>query len=64
MTRMTSTTTMIGHLEGLLGTKDVSEREASFIQTMVRRRDAGEVTALSDKQVEWLNDLHSKHFVG
>lgn len=62
MPRMVSTTTMIAALEGLLGTRSVTAREASFIESLVRARDAGQVTALSEKQVEWLNDLYNLHF--
>lgn len=62
MTRMVSTTTMIAAVEGLLGTSDLQVREASFVETLVHMRDEGRVTALSERQVEWLNDLWRKHF--
>jgi hypothetical protein len=57
-----STTTMIKRLEGLLGTKDLSDREAEFVEGLISTMDAGQVTQLSEKQVSWLSDLHRKHF--
>jgi hypothetical protein len=30
--------------------------------SLQRRLDAGEVTRLTDKQIERLDELHSKHF--
>lgn len=57
-----STTTMIGRLEGMLGTSDLTARQAQFVESLVRIRDSGNVTALTEKQVEWLNDLFNRHF--
>jgi hypothetical protein len=62
MAEIISTGIMIKKLEGLLGTKDLSDREQEFVESMVRLRDSGEVTRLSDRQVSWLSDLHRKHF--
>lgn len=59
---MVDTGTMVTRLEGLLGTKDLSDREAEFVENMVRIKDSGQVTRLTERQVEWLNDLHRKHF--
>ncbi len=33
-----------------------------FVEKLVRIRDAGAVTRLSEKQLGWLTDLHRKHF--
>lgn len=62
MAASVSTTTMIKRLSGLLGTDDLNAWETGFVETLVKRVEAGEVTRLSDSQVERLDDLHSKHF--
>ena len=59
---MTSTTTMIRRLEGMLGTKDLSEWEQGFVETLAAKLEAGEVTKLTERQVEILERLHGKHF--
>jgi len=62
MPQMTSTTTMIRRLEGMLGTKDLSDWEQGFVETLVARLEAGQVTQLTERQVEILERLHGKHF--
>lgn len=62
MPEMISTATMINRLEGMLGTKDLSEWEETFVQSMVRARGTGSVTRLSERQIETLERLHNKHF--
>ena len=62
MSIMTSTTTMIRRLEGMLGTKDLSDWEQGFVETLVARLEAGQVTQLTERQVETLERLHGKHF--
>lgn len=57
-----STTDMIKKLSGLLGTKELTDWESSFVTSIERRMNAGEVTMLTDKQIERLDELHSKHF--
>lgn len=57
-----STAVMITQLEGLLGTKDLTDSEAEFVEKLVRIRDAGQVTQLSERQVEYLSDLNRRHF--
>lgn len=59
---MLSTTAMIRKLEGLLDTKDLSDWEQGFVRGLVARLDAGQITLLSTKQVERLEELHDKHF--
>ncbi|MBL0142618.1 MAG: hypothetical protein IPP91_11095 [Betaproteobacteria bacterium] len=53
---------MIEKLSGLLHTRDLTIREADFVSRMVAIRDQGSVSQLSDKQLDWLVDLHNKHF--
>jgi hypothetical protein len=57
-----STTTMIERLVGLLGTNDLTDWEQGFVRQLDTIRSAGRVTSLSDKQVDRLDELHSKHF--
>lgn len=59
---MKSTTQMIRRLEGMLGTKDLSDWESGFVESLVAKLDAGEVTSLTERQVETLDRLHGKHF--
>jgi len=55
----------IKSLAGLLGTKDLTEWEDGFIESIVRQTDEGEhTTSLTPKQVEVLDRLHGKHFAG
>jgi len=60
--QLSSTTTMIRRLEGMLGTKDLSDWEQGFVETLVAKLEAGEVTRLTERQVETLERLHGKHF--
>ena len=62
MSAMTSTTTMIRRLEGMLGTRDLSDWEQGFVETLVAKLEAGQVTQLTERQVETLERLHGKHF--
>ncbi len=59
---MISTTTMIRRLEGMLGTKDLSDWEQGFVETLVAKLEAGRVTQLTERQVETLERLHGRHF--
>ena len=59
---MVSTTKMIQRLEGLMGTKDLTEWEQGFVRSLASRMHAGEVTKLTGDQVEKLDELHRKHF--
>ncbi len=62
MTQMTSTTTMIRRLSGMLDTRDLSEWEQQFVRSLVEKLDAGKVTSLTERQVETLERLHGRHF--
>ena len=62
MAQMTSTTTMIRRLSGLLDTRDLSEWEQQFVRSLVEKLDAGKVTSLTERQVEALERLHGRHF--
>lgn len=55
----------IQSLAGLLGTRDISEWEDGFIESVIRQTNEGEhTTSLTDRQVEVLDRLHAKHFAG
>jgi hypothetical protein len=53
---------MVERLIGLLGTKDVSDWEQDFIKSLQRRLADNSLTALTERQVDALDRLHSKHF--
>jgi hypothetical protein len=59
-----STNTMIARLEGCLGTGDLTDWEEQFVQSLVDRKEAGQVLKLTERQVETLDRLHAKHFAG
>ena len=59
---MLSTSQMIDRLAGMVGTKDLSDWETKFVQSLIDRKKAGRVTSLSEKQLDVLVRLHSKHF--
>ena len=60
--RMTSTSTMIARLEGCLDTGDLSPWEESFVRRLLETKNAGQVTALTDKQLDTLQGLFDRHF--
>lgn len=62
MPRHISTTEMIKRLTGMLGTHDLSEWESNFVMSLEHRLNAGEVTKLTERQVETLDRIHAKHF--
>ena len=59
---MPSTTQMIRKLEGMIGSKDLSDWESGFVESLVAKLDAGKVTSLTERQLEVLERLHGKHF--
>lgn len=64
--RTVSTNAMIKSLDGMLGTKDLSQWESNFVSSIVDRtyrgQDAQAIGNLTDKQVERLTDIYRKHF--
>lgn len=62
MSRMVSTQTKVTQLEGLLGRRDLNAREVSFVMHLVLLRGRGRLGDLSEKQLEWLEDLWGRHF--
>lgn len=62
---MKSVNQKIKSLAGLIGTKDVTQWEDGFIESIVQQTNDGEyTTSLTPRQVETLDKLHAKHFAG
>ena len=59
---MLSTSQMIDRLAGMVGTNDLSDWETRFVQSLIDRKNAGQVTSLTERQLEVLERLHGKHF--
>lgn len=60
---MKSLNQMIAQIEGLSGTKDVTEWESEFIDSVVKRTDSGKIAgSLSDKQIAIIERIYGKHF--
>jgi len=60
---MTSIGNMIKRISGLSGTKDVTDWESDFIDSVVMKTNDGTQTiGLSEKQVEIVLRIHNKHF--
>lgn len=50
-------------IEGLLGTKDISEWQEDFIQSVVDRTQSGKFTSmLSTKQIDVIEQIYNRHF--
>lgn len=53
----------IKQLDGLIGTKDVTDWESEFLQSVVDRSNCGnDTTRLTHKQVEVAERIYAKHF--
>ena len=54
----------IDQCEGLIGTKDINDSTAAFLTKVVNVTKArnGDTTWLSSGQVEWIEDIHDRHF--
>lgn len=62
---MTSLNTQVKRISGLLDTKDLSDWESDFVQSIVERTNDGDNTSsLTEKQIECLERIHNKHFSG
>ena len=50
-------------IAGLAGTRDVDSRTSEFIDDMLERTGGGKRTShLSEKQAQWIENIHEKHF--
>lgn len=62
---MASTNSILQRCAGLIDTTDVSERENGFLKSVWERSEQGKrPDKLSGPQLEWLTDIHEKHFEG
>ena len=62
---MTSLNTQVRRVSGLLDTKDLSDWEQDFVSSISQQTKEGNNTSsLTDKQIECLERIHSKHFAG
>jgi hypothetical protein len=62
---MTTLNTQVKRVAGMLGTKDLSDWEVSFVQSLVEKTKNGDDTrSLTEKQVTVLERIHNKHFEG
>lgn len=59
---MKSIAAMLTQLEGMLGTRDLTEWETRFVETCVDTSEAHGTQALSGKQVTWIESLYRQHF--
>lgn len=60
---MASTNTMLKQVAGLVGTNDITNWESDFLKSVLERAHNGDrPDLLSEKQVETLETIHSKHF--
>ena len=62
---MTALNTMVKRVSGLLDTKDLSDWEDDFVQSIVEKtKDGDNTTSLTEKQIDVLERIHNKHFSG
>lgn len=60
---MLSIGAQIKKIAGLVGTDDVDERTADFIVSVCDKTQEGRnTTGLTEKQIDWVGDIHKKHF--
>lgn len=62
---MTAINTMVKRLAGLVDTSDVTEWENQFLKSVLAKTQQGDDTrCLTGKQLDVIEQLHDKHFVG
>ena len=60
---MASTNTMLKQCAGLVDTKDVTNWQNGFLKSVLERSENGSrPDLLSEKQLEVLESIHSRHF--
>lgn len=60
---MASLTTMVKQLSGLVDTKDVSDWENDFLESIMRStHDGDNTTVLTEKQIDVVERIFKKHF--
>lgn len=53
---------MIRDLNKKVGTEELNEWDTDFVESLVVRLNAGQVTALQERQVHTLKNLHARVF--
>lgn len=53
---------MVEKLVGMLGTDDLSAFETGFVISMQGHLQRGTLTSITERQIEVLENIHSKHF--
>jgi hypothetical protein len=62
---MTTLNAQVNQCAGLLGTKDITEWEEEFLQSVIQKTGNGHDTrSLTEKQIECLERIYNKHFAG
>lgn len=62
---MASINTMVKRMAGLQDTSDLSAWENEFVTSIVEKTDGGDnTTSLTEKQIDVLERIFSKHFAG
>ena len=59
---MKSVGAMLTQLQAMLGTNDLSDWEAGFVESVVEAAEARGLQTLSGKQVEKIESIYRKHF--
>lgn len=63
MTQTLSLGAQIKKLSGMTDTPDLSAKDNTFVKSVLRQTNDGkDTTRLSAAQVEWIEDLHTRHF--
>ncbi|HEX9392166.1 MAG TPA: hypothetical protein VF928_12710 [Usitatibacteraceae bacterium] len=59
---MVSTIEMVDKLKGCLGKGDLNIHEQRFVQSMLFLKARDNLANISERQINWLNDLYKRHF--
>lgn len=62
MSLLLSTQEKVDKLRRLLETQDLDAREQEFVRGLVTKRIRGYLGDLSEKQINWMDDLYARHF--
>jgi hypothetical protein len=63
MSARTSPTLQVKRIAGLLGTKDLTDWEHRFVESVVKQTRGGDdTTSLTDKQLDVVERIFTKHF--
>ena len=61
---MTTLNTMVKQCAGLVGTGELKSHEDRFIENINEQTAQGDnTTSLTERQINWLEDIYARHFV-